>query len=499
VLTLSVSVVNLSRGNNNTDKTDPTVRTMSSLTATNEPVHWLTSEEYQLVKAKEDMERNQVLLNAAMKKADEQAIAYYGRMLKAAEAIYKAATKEDLNSEPTGAAIAQSPVEPLAAGAVGGRTLGQTHAPYSTAQSGLPSPTIQEPGRVPPSPVAPVAEKLASLAHELNMPDPEPGHQKEVRDPVSKEQSAFVEAELEKEIEVGEPAGPVPAVPIVATQNQAHIVFVNGRPTIEHIILQVPLLAGLVRQPLRPGPPNPLGLPGFSRLIISKTLGGTPQGTWPKPMSGKAFPYMLKGCDSYICVQTEMNNWLPMFPGHAGALSMFWDEGGLKAAHGKVYPLFIRCGTNRWVYFSHYRTFRFPTTNGEVPVDRFRQFSATQKRKWCQHILQQPCGREHLASMGVITAAQAKLTYKELIQEFSPAALLPHFERPDNQNPLRLRLRLLVPVCYDQALEDLLIAQSKQDLPVVPPPIIPQRRPLDSPDDGQLAKRPADRRDSPGN
>jgi hypothetical protein len=60
-------------------------------------------------------------------------------------------------------------------------------------------------------------------------------------------------------------------------------------------------------------------------------------------------------------------------------------------------------------------------------------------------------------SKGIITTAQAKL--KNLMQVFPPAALMPHFEHPDAQNPLRLQLRLLEPVLYDDNLYNMLIHQ----------------------------------------
>jgi hypothetical protein len=364
-------------------------------------------------------------------------------------------------------------------------------SPYKPTWKAQQSPAIPEPVHVPPSPVeapnadkedrekedrtqlvenhTPVAEKPASQDPDLLVSDPEPNPQKE-QETIAKEPSPapYLEEELEKEPEVEESAEPAPDVPIVANPNLPMDMPIN--PAIEKVIADVPrpaetfLLAPLVRQ-------------GFSRITISKIIGGSPQGTWPSPMAGKQFPYMLKGCDHYICIKPDLNNWLPPLPGSAGALALFRDDGGSKAAHGKVYPLFICRGTHDWVYFGHYRTLNFPTTNGEVPVDRFRQFSARQKRKWCQHILEQKWGREHLLSKGVITAAQAKLPYKELIKGFPPAALLPLFERPETRNPLRLQLRLLEPVKFDRLLYDMLMDQSRV-VPVPPPPIIPQRRPL---------------------
>jgi hypothetical protein len=50
---------------------------------------------------------------------------------------------------------------------------------------------------------------------------------------------------------------------------------------------------------------------------------------------------------------------LPPLPRSAGALALFRDDGGSKAAHDKVYPLFICRGTHDWVYFGHYRTLNF--------------------------------------------------------------------------------------------------------------------------------------------
>jgi hypothetical protein len=117
-------------------------------------------------------------------------------------------------------------------------------------------------------------------------------------------------------------------------------------------------------------------------------------------------------------------------------------------------------------------------------------------------------------SKGIITTAQAKL--KNLMQVFPPAALMPHFERPDAQNPLRLQLRLLEPVLYDDNLYNMLIHQLQAGvlappsgvlalpsgvlappsgvlaLPsgvLAPPSVVPQRRHQEDLDDAPPARR----------
>jgi hypothetical protein len=72
---------------------------------------------------------------------------------------------------------------------------------------------------------------------------------------------------------------------------------------------------------------------GFSRLVISKVIGGTPQGTWPSPTARKDSPFKLHGCDHYICIKSELNNGLSPLPGFAGALTPLWDDGSSKTAH----------------------------------------------------------------------------------------------------------------------------------------------------------------------
>jgi hypothetical protein len=291
---------------------------------------------------------------------------------------------------------------------------------------------------------------------------------------------------------------PAPAAPVAATRTPTNNVPVTA--TIEQVIANVSRPAGSFLN-------TPQVHSGFSRVVISKVIGGSPQGTWPNPMAVKDFPYKLQGCAHYICIKSELNQWLPTLPGTAGALTLFRDDGSSKAAHNTVYPLFICRGANDWAYFGHYRAMNFPTTNGEVPANRFRQFSASKKRKWCRHILSQQWGREHLLNKGIITTAQAKL--KNLMQVFPPEALMPHFERPDSQKPLRLQLRLLEPVLYDDNLYNMLIHQSQAGVlappsgvlappsgvlapppgPLASPSVVPQRRHQEDLDDAPPTRR----------
>jgi hypothetical protein len=147
---------------------------------------------------------------------------------------------------------------------------------------------------------------------------------------------------------------PAHAAPVAATGTPTNNVPVTA--TIEQVIANVSRPAGCF-----------LNAPhihyGFSRLVISKVIGGTPQGTWPSPTARKDSPFKLHGCDHYICIKSELNNGLSALPGFAGALTPLWDDGSSKTAHNAVYPLFICRGANDWVYFGHYRTVNFPTIN----------------------------------------------------------------------------------------------------------------------------------------
>ncbi|KAA8901703.1 hypothetical protein FN846DRAFT_956736 [Sphaerosporella brunnea] len=232
-----------------------------------------------------------------------------------------------------------------------------------------------------------------------------------------------------------------PAAPNVATAGHAN--GNNGDLTIEQVISNVVPPPGAYD-----GAPN--HHQGFTRSLLSKIIGGSPQATWVKPASSKNYPYRLHPSHLYICVKRDLNQWLPKRPGEAGALTVFREDKAI-AVHNRIYPLFICHDRNNWVYYGHYRFLHFPTNNGELPLARYNRFSQKQKEEWARHILSKSWGRKMLTKKKITTTEQ---------EAIDVASLINFFESPDNQRHCRLMLRLMEPVRYDSTLYRQLLADS---------------------------------------
>ena len=193
----------------------------------------------------------------------------------------------------------------------------------------------------------------------------------------------------------------------------------------------------------------------WERRLISRVLGGGPLNQWPAPDKSKVWPHPI-AAEYYICVSPDLQRWLPAATGLPGALAVFRN----KAAHGQVYPLFVRVDTNQWRYTGNYKALDLPG----VYLSRAQwdaHFSAADKLAWCSHILEMAWGRDILCAKGIITDKQA--WNKDLAKTFTPASLVPFFER-DDRDPKRLRMqvRLLQPHRFDWKLyKELILARNR--------------------------------------
>ncbi|KAF8246346.1 hypothetical protein K440DRAFT_645072 [Wilcoxina mikolae CBS 423.85] len=197
----------------------------------------------------------------------------------------------------------------------------------------------------------------------------------------------------------------------------------------------------------------------WTRKHISSVMGGGPQETWPSPQKNKSFPFRLSS-EYYICLNRELNQWLPRNPGDRGGLTLFRN----KATHDHVYPLFIQFQQNKWKYMGNYKAVNLPINGGYLSLAQWRRnFTEKQKLTWASYIISNAWGRQILLHRRVITQSQYDMGNR-LKNSFRPEDLARFFEREDDDRlQLRLQVRLLEPHSFDRRLYDTLATYDHED------------------------------------